>query len=267
MTPRSTLTPAYLQNYILQGIPLEDSAGRPLDPAVLAGYIAQAEADYTRKFGVLYRPTRVVLGRVPEGRIPSTPPERIDRPGPDYEARAWQGDRWSILRLPYGPTREILYVGIGYGANGAQILEFSPQWYQPTPHRFNLRLFPGSTLLAQANLASYAAGLLAGSRSVVQGWRIAYIAGYTDILTEQPDLAHAIALRAAQKALPMLTMMAQGYISSESVSVDGLSQSRGYPVSAGKHLYSALADELKAQEEDFLGSFFQSRKGSRLLSV
>lgn len=267
MTPASTLTPEYLRGHILRGIPLEDQSGRPLEAQVLSAFIAQAEADYTRRFGVLYAPTRVVLGRVPEDRLPATPAARIDRPGPDYEARAWQGDRWSILRLPYGPTREILYVGLGYGANGAEILEFNPQWYQPTPHRFNLRLFPASTVLAQANLASYGAGVLAGSRSLVQGWRIAYVAGYSDILAEQPDLAHAIALRATQKALPMLAMMAQGYISSESVSVDGLSQSRGYPVSAGKHLYSALADELKAQEEDFLRSFFQSRKGSRILSV
>ncbi|RTI10519.1 hypothetical protein CSW27_14275 [Thermus scotoductus] len=75
-----------------------------------------------------------------------------------------------------------------------------------------------------------------------------------------------MAARAVILLLPTLAMLQEGALGSESVSVDGLSQSRSYPVSATSHRYSPYQTALERGLEDFLRTYF-SIKGPRFFSA
>lgn len=254
------LTAAYLRDRFLRGIPLEDREGRPFPDAYLEEAIKDAQAWFTRAFGVLFEPTRVVLGHVPEARLPQDGLPVIRGEGPDYEPDAWHGDRWALMKLPYGPIREVHYVALGLGANATPaVLEFPREWWQVARKRYALRLFPGWTSIQMVQLAGVWTGVVAGNRRIPHGWRIAYDAGFQNVAEEEPDLAWAVAARAVILLLPTLAMLQEGALGSESVSVDGLSQSRSYPVSATSHRYSPYQTALERELEGFLRTYFANR--------
>ncbi len=261
------LTAQYLRDRFLRGVPLEDKEGRPYPEAYLEDALKAAQAWFTRAFGVLFAPTRVVLGAVPQARLPEDGLPILRGEGPDYEPDAWKGDRWSILKLPYGPIREVRYVALGLGGQALPpVLEFPREWWQVSRRRYALRLYPGWTSAQMVQLSGVWTGVVAGGRRIPNGWRIAYDAGFGDVLEEEPDLAWAVAARAAILLLPTLAMLQEGAVASESVSVDGLSQSRSYPVSATSHRLSPYQSALEKELEAFLRTYF-SIKGPILFSA
>jgi len=262
---------AWLQDRFLAGIPLEDATGKPMPPVVLEATLASAKRFYTRTHGVLYEPTRVIVGAVPDAKCPANPdnePE-VTRPGIDYDLEGFKGSRWHSMNLPFGPVRSFDFVGLTYGTADTNIISFPPDWWRIGTKRWNLRLFPGNTSLKTENmsLASYVftLGTPGTNRQVPQGWAFYYRAGYTDI--QEPDLATAIGMKAIVGALPQIAMLNEGALSSESVSVDGLSQTRSYPTSAQAHRYSPLQTDFEKKLEAFNKSFFQTHRGVKFVSI
>ncbi len=264
------LNAAYLRRRFLQGIPLEDASGRPVPEANFDDALREAHAFFTRKFGVLFRPTRVILGNVPpEQRPPPGGTEAvIETNGIDYDPQTWHADRWASIQLPFGPVHDIRFVGVGLGGQALPtIIHFPSDWWQLSERRYFLRLYPGFLSLQTFAASSFHLSIIAARRRIPNAWRIVYRAGFSDVFNEEPDLARAIALQATILLLPTLAMLHSGSIVSESVSVDGLSQSRSFPVSATSHRLSPLQSSLQAELDSFLSLYFATQRGPRLTSL
>lgn len=259
---------AFIKNSFFQGIDLEDKNGRSYPDANLERDIAVAKEQYASTHGLLLKRSLVVIGNVPEGKLTSILLDE-DLPlvrggGIDYDPKSWHASRWAAMKLPYGPivsTEDIAYVGLGVGYLAPQLLEFPKDWWQLTEKRFMLRLYPG--WLNQQLISPYLFFGLDGSRRIPNAWRIAYRAGIdeTSLLEADPRLAKMIALKAAINNLPMIAQMVAGQASSESVSVDGLSQSRSLPTSATSHALSGLQSSLEMQLKDLESHYFDRAQG------
>lgn len=266
------LTAEYLRSRFLQGFTLEDRQGKPFPDEHLEHAIKVAKSWFTRKYGTLFERTLVVCGTIPENELPNPQPgypaaPRITRHGMDYEPDSWQGDKWASLKLPWGPIHtgdDIHYVGLGLGGYAMPaIISFPRDWIQLSGRRYYLRLYPGFTSLSVAHITGFHLSIVASHRRVPNAWRIAYTAGFEDVMDEEPDLAHALGMRATIELLPTLAMLDDGAITQESVSVDGLSQSRGYATSAQSHRLSPYETTLKAQLDEFLRDYYQTKSGPR----
>jgi hypothetical protein len=261
------LDAAYLKRRFLQGVPLEDASGKPFASENFDDALREAKAFFTRKFGVLFEPTHVVLGNVP----PKAQPQSgaiISSNGIDYDPQTWHADRWASIQLPYGPVKGIDYVGLGLGGQALPtIIEFPHDWWQLSERRYFLRLYPGYLSLQTFAASSFHLSIVASKRRIPNAWRIVYRAGFEDVFADEPDLAHAVGLKAVISLLPALAMLQSGSNTSESVSVDGLSQSRSYPVSATSHKLSPLQSSLEAELDAFLSMYFAAQRGPRIFSV
>jgi hypothetical protein len=257
------ISTAWLRSNFLQGISLEDSKGKPYPDSNLDAALKAVKSEWTRNYGLLWEPTRVILGEVPSGRIPAEPELTINSHGPDYDYTMWHGDKWAIMKVPFRPIKQLHYVAVSLGGtNQPAMMEFKEEWWRLDGRRNFLRLSPGFKNIAVSNLASIPLALLGGTRSVPQSWRIAYTAGFGDPQAEAPDLAWALGQAATIKVLPILASLLDrgGATSSQSVSVDGLSQSRSFPVSAQSHRYSPYQSSLQADVDKFLESYFDTRR-------
>lgn len=260
--PQSGLTPAYLKENFLQGIPLEDKQGKPLGDGILSRALDIAEDELHTRYGLLWQPTTVVLGPVPTDKY--TPlPKVITGHGPDYEPHAWQGNTWSILQLPYYPIVRLDYLGLGLGAGAPkEVMSFPAEWHQLDKQHGVLRLFPAWRGTTQAGITSFMLGVLNSGRVIPQAFRVAYQAGYSNVLSERPWLAWMLGASATVRLLPTLALLRGGLISSQSVSVDGLSQSVSLPVSGQTHMYSPYQSSLEAQIKESGKLFFRRRNAS-----
>lgn len=263
----------WLKARFLAGIPLEDSRGRPMPAEVLNGTLAAAKRYFERTYGVLFEPSRVICGAVPDDKKPANPdnePEII-RHGIDYDPQGFTGSRWHHMLLPHGPVLEVDYLALTFGTPQTQIVTFPKDWHRVSKKRWALRVYPGDTSIKteSVQLAYYLVGVASPSatRQIPQGWALYYKAGYEDVMVQEPDLAAAIGMKAIIAALPQIAMLNEGALSSESVSVDGLSQSRSYPVSAQSHRYSPLESSLQAKLDSFEKSFFATNRGVKFASV
>ena len=255
----------YLKSRFFQGISLEDKDGKPFPQQNFERALRESEAWFTRTHGVLFEPTQVILGNVPAENIAAVPVKQRRSHGLDFEPDAFEGDRWSALKLPFGPIHDIRYVGLGLGGQALPaVMSFPEDWWQLSQRRYFLRLYPGYKSLQAANFSSFHMAIVAGRRRIPNAWRIVYEAGFEDVALSEPDLAHAVAARAVISVLPSIAMLQNGSVSSESVSVDGLSQSRSFPTSAQSHQLSPLQSALETQLEQFLSVYFDTRSGPRV---
>lgn len=267
------LTTAWLKERFLAGIPLEDSRGKPMPSVVLEGTLASAIRYFERKYGVLLEPSFISCGAVPDGKTPVNPNNYpvIQRHGLDYDPQGWHGSRWHNMSLPFGPVREVDYLALTFGTVDTKIVEFPSDWWRVSNKRWALRIFPGQSVLEGQNvqLAYYVAQMRTpnNTRIIPQAWALHYQAGYDNVLQDEPDLATAIGMKAIIGALPQVAMLNEGTLSNESVSVDGLSQSRGYPVSAQSHRYSPLQSDLENKLLAFEKHFFAANKGVKFTSA
>lgn len=270
------LDATYLRSRFLQGFALEDATGKPFPEAHIEHAIDVAKAWFQRKYGTLFERTHVLIGEVPEAEIPKPKPgypalPRIARHGMDYEPDSWQGDKWASLKLPWGPIKDagdLYYVGLGLGGRAMPaIISFPDDWIQLSERRYYLRLYPGYNSLAVSHVTGFHLSIVASHRRVPNAWRIAYTAGFEDVLVEEPDLAYAIGLRATIDLLPSIAMLDEGALTSESISVDGLSQARNYAVSGQTHRLSPYESSLQKHLDDFLKSYYQTRSGPRFFSA
>jgi len=240
---------------------------------VLEGTLASSIRYFERTYGVLFEPSRIVCGAVPEGKYPANPEghKMIYRHGIDYDAQGFHGSRWHNMLLPFGPVTQVDYLAMTFGTKDTQIVEFPKDWHRLSQKRWALRVYPGNTSLKTENiqLAYYMSGIGTPStaRNIPQGWAIYYQAGYDNVFAQEPDLAVAVGWKAIIGALPHVAMLQEGTLSNESVSVDGLSQSRAYPVSAQSHRYSPLQSDLENKLAAFEKNFFATNRGVKLASA
>lgn len=250
------ITPKYIQDNFMNGMPLVDVQGRPVTAARITEQMKVIKSEFRMNFGLLLDETIVKMGHLPlEG-------ERIDptvktalADGRDFDPRDFEGNRFMSTNVPYFPIREIHSVGVVIPLS-RKILRFPQSWIIPQPDRRSFQVYPLSAgggglsfSLVGFNLA------LLGKKIIPSGVHVSYTAGLTD---NQLDEDMAWIKAAFCKAVVLATLVpgsintqyARG-VNSLSVSVDGLSNTTSFMHSAQALMYQSLINTYQQDVRDF----------------
>ena len=219
-----------IKNEYLFGIDLTDSNGNPLPDSMFIHYL-NAAIDYLQNLlDIIIVPTEIKA-------------ERHDYIRNDYQ-------NWGFIQLNNNPIREIKAVRLMYGTRTA--IEIPLDWVQCNKLTGQITLFPSAG--SASNLIIGQTGLLMGLQSqwsyAPQMWEIDYIAGLDEKDKTMPLelMREAINKRAACGILNVWGDLIIGAgIASQSVSIDGISQSIGTTQSA---MYGGASARIESYTKD-----------------
>jgi len=258
MPLETLLTPAYIRERYLPGLPLLDSQGRPLPDDTITQRVKAVVRAFERKYDIRLEPKRIKAGRYTfDGEDPSTIDEHF--PGVDWHPDQNRDHKHFIMKLPAGPIREIEKVGLWMPGMRAPA-EFPSDWIEVRPRSSTIRVYVGTTLTyAIPQLSGIIMNLIGFNRPIPGGWHFIYTAGYAeeDLTGRDYDLLDALGKAAALEVLTPGSLdkhFADG-VTSRNVSVDGLSQTLSLTNTPNSLKYQALiaryTEELAAWEKTF----------------
>lgn len=261
-----SLTPAHLRDLYLNGLPLVDPKGRPMSDAALESIIASTVAAFQRRYTLRLSPTLIRLGDV---ALQYTAPDLpvVTKDAPPLTPRAFEPGRHASIKLPIGPVKQVLAVGLRLPGMAAPMM-FPDEWIQPDRKNKVVQLYPGARMgpLPMA-LSGFGLSALNSGQVIPNAWQVAYTAGYTDedLSGDDADVGRAVGQIATIAALvpgSIDRFMMQG-VAGLSVSVDGLSNSTQLLQSAGNIRYAALIAAMQASLEPW-EKMFQTRRGLQM---
>lgn len=223
----SLMTPKLLRERYLFGVELVDNQGNEMSNDVLQDYldIAMSMVEHDLDISI-----------VPNEHI-GDDAEESDYQANDY----WQ---WGYFQLKNVPVIEVKEIRAVYP--NANILSYPTEWFKLQKHDGILRLIPSSGTLSQFAVdagGQYFPEIFRNNGHVPLVWQIDYISGFEDGKVPK-DVNTAIGLIAAIFALNIAGDLVIGAgIASQSISLDGLSQSINTTSSAENHAYSAKVKE------------------------
>jgi len=184
----------------------------------------------------------------------------LDEPAYDYQRDFWGEERWGFLQLWRRPVRDIVQVVFAYP--GTQpIYRVPDEWIRLDKRYGKLQLIPSSGTAIYASFNAYFLGVIAGGRGLPQSIYVDYVVGYTvDLLNAQhQDLLEGLRLRTVLLLMGILGIVRLGGLTNDSLSLDGLSRSRG---TSGKYgPYSGRIELAIEQEKEIRNSWLASRRG------
>lgn len=218
-----------LKERYLYGLEFKDANGVDLPDRVFQNYIDSAVSALEHHLDISMTP---VIGEV----------EYKDYHNNDYSS-------WAYLQLNNYPVIAIQKIELVYFKNQnlqeENLVEYPQNWYRLDGHSGIVRMvpngrFPGS--LQVGNSGTFFPEALR-SQHIPHAWKITYDHGFQDG-TIPAIVNHAIGLLAAIQALSVGGNLVLGAgIASESISIDGLSQSIGTTQSAEYSAFSATRKE------------------------
>lgn len=259
------LTPSYVRENYLRGLPLEGPDGSPLPDGVIAQRIRGVVAWFERKYGVRLSPTQIKVGRLP---LPGEPEPEEVYPGIDFHPDGNLDHRHHLLRLPVGPIRRIHAFGLWLPGMDRPAL-FPLDWAHYAPRSHTVRVYPGRGLtFGIPALAGVYASLVSLGKPVPHAWHFSYEAGYAleDLQGRDYDILDNLAKLVAVEVLVPGSVdadLAEG-VSSRSVSVDGLSQSVQLLQNPNALKYQALINQYLQDFREWEKTFWARQKGVRL---
>lgn len=200
------------------------SRGSPSDKALLRQLHA-AEAEVAHSLNVFLEPTTVFPYEPTEEEVAALQGQPwAEEPGYDYDPDFFQADSWGYLVLRQKPIISIEYVRLAYPSPAQQFFAIPHDWLRPDKKYGTIRMVPASQSF-NAPLGAFIMQALGGGRGVPSMIQVKYVAGLKDAKTDPKwaDLIDVIYKLATLKVLNGL-FRAQ----SESISADGLSQSRSF---------------------------------------
>jgi len=254
--PVAALTPAWVVNTFLLGVPLGDAWQEPAtlpdgSPNPNAGQLTPAgEAALTQVINGLIAEVQGKLGIRFERQRVVTDPDPGMVLGTDYELRGERlhyfrptaGQGHFTLPLPYANVVSIERVRLFYQDRAVQ--EVPATWLSFTSKEGVLRINPylNNTLMASTAGAWNGVWFGYGLRDILPAaWSVDYTIGHGQV---DDDVARYIGLRAAMQLLGTLgaSPAMGGGLSNESLSMDGVTESVGY--ATGKYgVYSGLIQQ------------------------
>jgi hypothetical protein len=248
-----TLTPDFIRTTYLRGVSLGPAWEGPSADGALMTLLLAAIEEAQGKLGVQFARQRV-----------RTYPDPGTTLGVDYEI---QGEPLTyfppadmaahvVLPLPFAHVQSIERVRIFFGhpgleAAGKERYTIPPAWILFTQKEGVLKILPTGTwpLLPVGSLAGYDVAYDLGRRRVdlVGAWAVDYTIGYGQV---PADVAHWIGLTVAMQVLAQAGAGGtSGHgVSSESLSMDGISESTSY-VQGTYGPYSGLIATYKEARE------------------
>ena len=216
----SILTVADLKTRYLHGVVLTDAVGEPLSDVAYQTYIAGAISDFEHEYGVPICPTQFV--KEPH----------------DYNLQDYQN--YSFISLRWKPIISVELVAVQFIKN-ENLLEFPEEWIRIYREPGQLHVTPTSAGISNFNMSG--SGFLPQIFGVRQRYPqllvVTYTAGFE--ANKIPWIVNQyIGMKAAIQALAIAGDLVLGAgITSQSLSIDGLSQNIGSSKSADGAAYSA----------------------------
>lgn len=249
-----------IRNVHLFGINLKDSEGNPFPDELLQTYLDSAISWAEKKLGVVIHP-------------------RTEEESHDYHLLDYRN--WGYLRLYRKPVIEIESLEMYYGQN--KVLSIPSDWIKIDPLAGAIQLFPsagtGSTGPIITSAGSLFIPLTQGSfQYAPQLWKIKYKAGMT--LPEEgdsqiyrkydlpPDLVELIYKKASMSIMTVWGDLILGAgIASQSISLDGASQSINTTQSAMYGGASARVNQLKEDIDELLATLQKMYVGLKVTVI
>lgn len=248
------LTPQFVKDNYLVGIPLETPGGKPFTQEFMENRIKAVRYAFERKYGVRFEPTVIKMGSYGLQGDPAHIDERLV--GNDLHPDDIKDHKSHSMLLPVGPIKGFL--GLGLWLPGLQnAATFDMDWIHPNPpdpRTRRIRISPGRSITSVLTLQGLMGMLLpmsGGGRPIAGAWHITYTAGYTeqDLLGQDFDVLDALGKLAAIALLTKGSVdqnMIAG-ITNKSLSADGLSQSVGLAGNAENLKYGAIIKQLAGE--------------------
>lgn len=224
------ITPKRLKDEYLFGIfPIVDDNGNEMPDSTLQRFIDQAASMLEHELDTMIVPTTIEENR-------------------DYHANDYM--EWGYFQLDNLPVRSVTSCQVVYlqdADNQPEVaLEIPSNWFRLRGHDGILRLVPNNRFPAQLQVdggGSFFPELFRRNSNVPDLWRITYEAGFED--GKVPVAINtAIGLMASLMVLsPAGNLVLGAGIASESLSLDGLSESVNTTQSAENSAYSATRKE------------------------
>jgi len=223
----------FKQQYLF-GVDLRDSQGKIISDEVIGDFINFA-IDYVEM----------------ELNVPILPKDiTYDE---DYDLAAYR--QFNFIQLPYYPIVSGSVTKIDLRFSDTIKIEFPPEWFKIYEAAGQVSLLPNVSTLSSVLIAQ--AGQLLPraihSQKAPQLLRVKYKAGIADINDKVPPVINkAIGLSAALYLLQMIGDIGPGGsagISSQTLSIDGMTQTINTSISATNNLYGATIEPYKKQLE------------------
>jgi len=211
-----------------------------LSDSYLWSKLQAAEADAARQLRVLLQPTYVLPFPVPATDLSVVPPGMpwVEEPGYDYEPDLFQGEGWGYLITRHKPIISVDYIQFAYPQPMNSVWNLPLEWLRLDKKYGHLRIVPAGTSYS-APFSAWMMQVLGGGRNIPQMIRVRYKAGLENAAVQYPDLLDVVkkmsVLRILDDALPA---------GSESISADGLSQSKSLDLSGYRDAIQHKMDAL-----------------------
>jgi len=259
------LTPDYIRQNYLRGLPLPGPDGSPLPDDLIRSRVKAVARAFERKYGVRLEPKLIKVGSYPLEDEP-TPDETF--PGVDFHPDGNLDHRHHILRLPVGPIREVYAFGL-WLPGLSRPAKFPNDWCHYSPRSKTVRVYPGKSLVfAVPTLSGILANLVSLGKPVPGAWHFSYRAGYTleDLQGQDYDVVDALAKLVAVEVLVPGSVdvhLAEG-VSQRSISADGLSQSITLMQNPNALKYQNLINQYLKDYGDWERTFWARVRGVRM---
>jgi hypothetical protein len=141
-------------------------------------------------------------------------------PGYDWSPEFFQGERWGFLRLRHRPVSAVVSLRFVFPLPGSTVFQVPADWIRLDKRAGDINLVPGTASFT-APLAAYAMQLMSGGRAIPRMIQARYRAGLANPTADYPELVPLVLQMAMAQLLKGVLLPG-----TESVSMDGLSQSR-----------------------------------------
>jgi hypothetical protein len=248
-------TPTYMRENQLFGIPPVDGDNRLLPDEAIALAIRAGVHRVERHLGI-------TLGRKRYSALPGAPAGALEDPGYDFDPSRFRIS-YGYLRLRHYPVREVH--GLELWLANHQVAKMPAEWVRLNKARGDVQILPGalSNLSLPGSIALPIVMSSFGGNVVPHLWRVDYTAG----MDCPSDMAQIIGMIASQALLIIISDSTIAGIASQSVSLDGISESIATTSSATNSTYGANIIELEKRIKKWLEEVGPTYAGLRIVVV
>lgn len=250
-------TPAYVRAKQLFGIPPIDGDGRLLQDQAIATSLAAARARVERELGIILG--RRLVTSTDYTPPPGSPPVLEEAPY-DYAPSQFRIN-YGYMRLRRYPVRTFHKLELWIGPK--RVAEIPESWIHLNKSQGDIQIMAG-TMAGLALPGSLAMPIVTGTYGgpiVPHLWRATYEAGWP----ATPDLLEVISMIATQTLLIIISDSTIAGIASQSVSLDGVSESISTTSSATNSTYGANITELEKRIKGWFEKVGPSYTGVRVV--
>lgn len=274
-TSKTGITVASIKQSELYGV-IGHARGEalPLQDPVIEQKLFAAEDFYERVLHLRWAPTRVLS--TPETRQNAADPVLrvtdfdpildLSEPAYDYPRELWAHERHGFLKLRHRPIRDIQQVVFTW-AGVFTVWRVPDDWIQRNASAGTINIVPTSgPQFAMMSFNTFLMTWMAGGRGLPHSIVVDYTAGFSaaELEARHQDLLNGVRLLTLLLLGGIASVIASGGVQSTSLSIDGLSHSRGF---GGKYGAYSGAIQLAIEQERAIREAWRATERGALLTI